>query len=89
MYQWAPSTFYLLQNERCFENKYLKGDEPMISPAEAREILNHMGIYARKVSEQANIRYSYLSEWLCGKRNFTNDELARLDAYFDKLKRII
>lgn len=61
----------------------------MITPIEAREIAKAVGVYTRKIAEVTQVRYSYLSEWLCGKRNLNANELARLETYFDKLKTIM
>jgi len=61
----------------------------MITPQEARQIIDTTGIKHRKFAKAVNVHYVWLSEWLNNKRLLDNERLSRITKYCNTLRQIL
>ena len=61
----------------------------MITPTEARQIIDGAGIKHRKFAKFVNVHHVWLSEWFNGKRILDVERLVRINAYCNKLRQVI
>lgn len=47
------------------------------------------GVTLQHVSNETQVNYSYLNEWINGKRILVYGEMPRIERYFEKLKLIM
>lgn len=60
----------------------------MITPQEARKIIDSAGIKHNKFAKAVNVHYIWLSEWFNNKRLLDAERLSRIDTYCKKLENL-
>ena len=58
----------------------------MITPQEARQILESVGIKHKSFATIAGIHPVWFSDWICGRRILDPERLSRIDKYCNEIK---